>query len=440
MSTILERFHEKFPKSQKLYFEGKEVVAGGAAQSRVMHPYPVYISHAKGATKFDVYGNEIIDYVIGFGSLILGNSHPAITEAVTTQLEKGTHNGSVSELEVRWAELVTQLIPCAERVRFTSSGTEATLLAIRLARGFSGKKKLVKFREHYHGWHDYVAPQAGITSPYGVPEETQSTVAVIEPDPTALDEYLTNDKDVALVVMEPTGAHWGQFPVQNPDFLESVREITKRHGVLMMMDEVVCGFRLSTGGAQGRYGIMPDISSTAKVVAGGLPGGAVVGRADLFDSMLDTDPASRFVHPGTFNANPVSAVAGIAALEIIKDEPVNERADMMADRLKLGLREVLSRQEVPGHIHGVSSILHVALGVEGETNDEGISQVPHEELAAATAGRKVEMLKVAMFNEGVDMFGGIGFLTSAAHTEHQIDFTVEAFERSVVSLREEGYL
>ena len=440
MPTILERFYETHKKSAELYAGGREVVAGGAAQSRVMYPHPFYVGRGDGAMKWDVDGNELIDYLIGFGSLILGNNRPEITEAVERQVRNGTHMGTTTPHEVRWAELITGLMPSAERVRFTASGTEATLLAIRLARGYTGKTRLVKFREHYDGWHDYVAIEAGITAPYGVPSETRSTVAVVEPDPDALDEYLSQDSDVAAVIMEPTGAHWGQFPVQNPHFLESVREITNRHGVIMIMDEVIMGFRVSPGGAQGKYGIMPDLCSMAKIVAGGLPGGAVGGRADIFEPMGDPDPAKRFVHPGTFNANPVSAVAGIAALEIIESEPITEMADAAADRLKHGLRNALTKQEVTGHVHGVSSIVHVALGVEGKTNDQDISQVPHDQLMAATSGRKIEMLKLAMLNEGVDMFGGIGFMTSAAHTDDQVDRTVEAFERSLVALRDEGYI
>jgi glutamate-1-semialdehyde 2,1-aminomutase len=405
-----------------------------------MYPYPYYIAKGDGAVKWDVDGNELIDYIIGFGSLILGNNRPEVTEAVERQLRNGTHMGTTTPYEVQWAELITNLMPAGERVRFTASGTEATLLAIRLARGFTGKSKLVKFREHYDGWHDYVALEAGITAPYGVPEATKSTVAVLDPDTDALDDYLSKDKDVAAVIMEPTGAHWGQFPVQNPNFLERVREITRRHDVLMIMDEVIMGFRVSRGGAHGKYGIMPDLFSMAKIVAGGLPGGAVGGRADIFAPMGDPDPAKRFVHPGTFNANPVSAAAGIAALEIIANEPITERADALADKLKKGLREALIKQEVTGHVHGVSSIVHLALGVEGETNDQDISQVPVDQLAEATKGRKIEMLKLAMLNEGVDMFGGIGFMTSAAHTEEQVERTVAAFERSLVAIRDEGYI
>ena len=219
MPTILERFYETHRKSAELYAAGKEVVAGGAAQSRVMYPHPYYVKRGDGAVKWDVDGNELIDYVIGFGSLILGNNRPEITEAVERQVRNGTHMGTTIPHEIRWADLITGLMPSAERVRFTASGTEATLLAIRLARGFTGKTRLVKFREHYDGWHDYVAIEAGITAPYGVPSETRSTVAVVEPDPDALDEYLAKDTDVAAVIMEPTGAHWGQFPVQNPSFL-----------------------------------------------------------------------------------------------------------------------------------------------------------------------------------------------------------------------------
>ena len=179
---------------------------------------------------------------------------------MTKRLAQGTHMGTTSELEIEWARLVKDLIPCAERVRFTASGTESTLLALRLARGFTGRKKLVKFREHFHGWHDYVSMESGINTQVGIPEETMSTVVVLEPEVDALRQLLERDDDVAAVIMEPTGGHWGQFPVANPGFLEGVRELTAKHGVIMIMDEVICGFRMSRGGAQGRFGIMPDMT------------------------------------------------------------------------------------------------------------------------------------------------------------------------------------
>ena len=437
MATIIERYEEKFRKSGLACNSAQGIIPGGAHQSRVVNPFPVFAVEGNGATKIDVDGNELIDYMMGFGALMLGHAHQEITEAVTRRLTKGTHMGTVTELEIEWAKLVKSLIPSGERVRFTGSGTEATLLAIRLARGFTGKTKLVKFREHFHGWHDYVSLDSGINTQIGIPQETLSTVKVIEPELDVLKQLLEKDKDIAVLIMEPTGGHWGQFPLANPHFLEGVRNLTAEHGVLMIMDEVICGFRISPGGAQSRFGIMPDMTTMAKIVAGGLPGGAVAGRADIMEQMGDSG-SSRLAHPGTFNANPVSATAGIATLSNIANEPINEQADLMASRLKKGLRNALNKMEVTGQVHGLASVVHIALGVEAE--DEDISTVPHEELASATSGDISGPLKLAMLNEGVDMMGGIGFMVSAVHTEEEIDRTSEAFERSLVALRNEGII
>ncbi len=434
MSTIVGRYVEKFGRSRELYERAVNIVPSGGHMSRRVDPFPVYVDEADGAVKTDADGNELIDFMMGYGALLLGHAHPAVTDAVANRLSKGTHMGSATALELRWGELVQQLIPSAERVRFTASGTESTLLALRLARGFTGRTKLVKFREHFHGWHDYVSPESGINTQLGIPEETLSTVVVLDPDVGVLAAYLEKDDDVAAVIMEPTGAHWGQFPLANPGFLEEVRAVTEKHGVVMIMDEVICGFRMSRGGAQGRFGVKPDLTTMAKVVAGGMPGGAVAGRADLLDQIGLSEQG--LTHPGTFNANPVSATAGIAALELIANEPINDRADAMADRLKAGLREALMKMEVPGTVHGLASIVHVALGVESE-QDEEISTVPHGKLAEATAAPRSPSLKLAMLNEGVDMMGGIGFMVSAVHSEEDVDRTAEAFERSLVALREE---
>ena len=435
MDTIVERYEKKFSKSGELYQRGTEVVGGAGHGSRAMHPYPVYMKNAKGALKWEVDGNELIDYAIGYGCLLLGNAHPAVTEAVEKQLRQGTHMGTATELELRWAELVRDLIPSAERVRFTASGTESTLLATRLARGFTGKTKLVKFHEHFHGWHDYVSMDSGINTQVGIPGETLSTVVVLEPEISAVRQLLETDDDIAAVILEPTGAHWGQFPLQNPGFLEELREVTAQHNVVMIMDEVICGFRLSRNGAQGRFGVKPDLTTMAKIVAGGLPGGAVAGRSDILDMLNSDDPSMRMAHPGTFNANPVSATAGIIALEIVANEPVNEQADAMAARLKVGLRDALTKMEVTGHVHGISSIVHVALGVECDCAGD-ICTAPHEQLAGSSNAKSND-LKLAMLNEGVDMMGSIGFMTSAVHTPDQIDRTAEAFERALAALREE---
>lgn len=438
MSTIVDRYAQKFQKSAHLFEQGKAVTPGGAHQSRRVHPFPVYVEHARGALKWDVDGNELVDYMMGFGALILGHANPTVNEAVGNRLSQGTHMGTATPLELRWAELVQGLIPSAERVRFSASGTEATLLAIRLARIYTGKKKLAKFREHFHGWHDYVSPGSGINTQLGIPEETLSTVVVIDPEISALEQLLSQDQDIAAVIMEPTGGHWGQFPVQNPSFLQDVRDLTSNYGVLMIMDEVITGFRVSRGGAQERFNVTPDLTTMAKILAGGLPGGAVAGKAEIMDLLASEDPSMRMAHPGTFNANPLSATAGIACLELVANEPISERADEMAERLKGGLRDALGRMEVAGHAHGIASIVHVVLGAECDCGGD-ICPLSHSELAQRTSAQ-AGPLKLAMLNEGVDMMGGIGFMVSSAHREQDIDRTVEAFENAIGALRSEAVI
>ncbi len=437
MATILERYRQKFRRSGELFEEGKGVIAGGGHQSRMVRPHPIFVDEARGALKWDADGNELIDYMMGFGALILGHVHPAVTEAVARRLNQGTHMGTATPLEIRWAELVKDMVPSAERVRFTASGTESTLLAMRLARGYTGKTKVVKFREHFHGWHDYASPQSGINTQIGIPSETLSTVVVIEPETAAVEQLLERDNDVAAVILEPTGGHWGQFPLPNPGFLEDLRDITSRNGVVMIMDEVICGFRMSRGGAQGRFGVQPDLTTMAKIVAGGLPGGAVAGRSDIMELLSTSDASRRLAHPGTFNANPMSATAGIATLDVLAGEPAIQQADAMAARLKGGLRDALTKMEVEGHVHGIGSIVHVAVGVECDCTGD-ICTLPHSQLAEATAPPRADRIKIAMANEGVDMMGGIGFMVSAVHEEEQIDSTAEAFERALAALRDDG--
>ena len=432
----MERYAQKFRRSEETVRRGRTLIPGGGQQSRVVRPFPVFVDEAKGPLKWDADGNELVDYMMGFGAMILGHAEPRVTEAITRRLAQGTHMGTTTQLELRWAELVKELVPSVDRVRFTASGTETNLLAIRLARGFTGKKKIVKFREHYHGWQDYVSLDSGINTQVGIPEETLSTVVVLEPKISEVERLLESDKDVAAVIVEATGGHWGQLPLPNPGFLQDLREVTAKHRVVMIMDEVVCGFRISKGGAQERFDVSPDLTSMAKIVAGGLPGGALGGSEEIMEMLgSPPDPSMFMAHPGTFNANPVSATAGVTTLEILADEPINETADAMADRLKRGLRDALTKLEVTGHVHGVASVVHVALGVECDCDGEVCTQ-PHSELLQAARAHSQPM-KLAMMNEGVDMMGGIGFMVSSAHGENEIDRTVEAFERSLTALREE---
>ena len=444
MPTIEERYAAKFAKSVDWYQRGRSLFAGGIThQTRFTSPFPAYFEHAQGPFKYDVDGNEIIDYVMGNGCLLMGHSPPEVVAAVSAQAQRGTHLGGATTHEVRYAEAIKGLMPSLERIRFTSSGTESTYLAMRLARAHTGKTKIVKFHEHFHGWHDYATPESG-QSVGGVPQAILDSVIVAPPDAAALERILSEDDDVAAVIVECNGAHYGTFPLQNPQFLQDVRDVTDRHGVVFIMDEVITGFRLSKGGAQVRWSLEPDLTTMAKIVAGGQPGSAVGGRADIMELMAfrddsEWDNAGRVAQGGTFNAQPLTAAAGLATLQAIADQGVNARADSMAERLKDGLNEAFIRNEVTGHSHGIASIVHVNLGADCGC-DRGLCTMPYDEIYKTMPVSKTRRVRQAMLVNGVDMMGGRAFLVSSSHDEEVIDRTVEAFSQSLKELREEGNL
>ncbi len=444
MATIEERFREKFAASEDWHRRGSELFAGGIThQTRFTSPFAVYIEHGDGPFKFDVDGNELVDYVMGNGSLLMGHNPSAVTDAVTAQAIRGTHLGGASTHEIRYADAVKRLMPNIERVRFTASGTESTYLALRLARAYTGKTKIVKFHEHFHGWHDYVTPESG-QALGGVPREVLDTVIVAPADAAAVDRILSEDNDVAAVIVECNGAHYGTFPLMNPDFLHDIREVTSRHDVLFIMDEVITGFRLSSGGAQTRWSLEPDLTTMAKIVAGGQPGAAVGGRADIMELMAfrddpEWDSVLRVPQGGTFNAQPVTAAAGIATLEAIATGEINARADAMALRLKDGLNEAFIQNEVTGHAHGIASIIHVNLGADCSC-DRDLCNMSYDEIYSTMPQEKTRSIRRAMLVNGVDMMGGRAFLVSSAHNEDVIDHTIEAFSQSLKDLRAESAL
>jgi len=316
------------------------------------------------------------------------------------------------------------------------------MMAMRLARAYTGKTKVVKFRNHFHGWHDYAAQESGLNSQTGIPKETLSTVVVMDPNIVALEQLLSHDENIAAIILEPTGAHFGQLPLQNPVFLQDLRELTSKYGVILIMDEIITGFRISKGGTQERFRILPDITTMAKIVGGGLPGGAVAGRTDIMDLINSENASKNVTHPGTYHGNPLSATAGIACLELLSNEPINEMADAMAERLKKGLINSLSKMEMPGHAYGIASIVHLAIGIECGCKAE-ICTAPHADIANATEtrgpyGTRASAFKLAMLNEGVDVMGGIGFMVSSAHRKEDIDRTIESFEKALRSLRNEA--
>ncbi len=278
---IEEMYIKQRHKSMALYEKAVNIFPSGVTHdTRFILPFPTYITEAKGSRKWDVDGNEYVDFAMGHGALLLGHGREEVINAVRDAVLKGTHYGASSELEIRWGEMVKRLVPSAERVKFTSSGTEATLLSLRLARACTGKTKIIKFHGHFHGWQDYLTvgerPPWEIP-PVGIPDEVLRTVIALPCDLSPLERVLKNDKDIAGVIIEPTGGSWAKVPI--PDgFLEKLRGLTTKYDVLLIFDEVVTGFRWSPGGAQGLYGVIPDLTTLAKILAGGFPGGAVVGK------------------------------------------------------------------------------------------------------------------------------------------------------------------
>ena len=451
--TILETYERRHRRSAELHRQAQDVFPDGVTHdTRRFTPFPIYVERAQGPRKWDVDGNELIDYVSGHGALLLGHGRAEVVAAVQEQVLRGTHYGASHELEIQWGRWVQQLIPAAERVRFTSSGTEAVQMAVRLARAFTRRELLIKFEHHFHGWSDTVsatlAGNEGLPYCLGVPEGALGCQLILPAnDVPALEQALADHRgEVAAVIIEPTGAAMGSTPVE-PSFLHELRRLTEREGIVLIFDEVVTGFRVAPGGAQAYFGVTPDMTSMAKILAGGLPGGAVAGRGELLAQIASSDAAGapraeRVSHPGTFNANPLSAAAGVAALSIVATGEPHQAANAAARRLATEMNQVIRRHEVPGCVYGQGSLLHILLGPEAPMPADGISwvwptddhrQVPHTSPETTVAFRR------AMINEGVDPMG-TRLIVSAAHGEEDVDYTVAAFDRALGAMQEERLL
>ena len=451
-SRILGEYLARTPRSARCHDEAREVFPSGIVHdSRRTWPYGIYVERAIGSRKWDIDGNEYIDYYGGHGALLLGHQHPKVVAAAQAQLGKGLHFAAGHEQQLEWGRLVQELIPSAERVRLTSSGTEATHLAIRLARAASGKNKIVRFVGHFHGWHDHAAfgvkERLDGTPTPGVLADVAANVILVRPnDIERVARVLAAHGDIAAVIIEPVGASSGAIPTP-PAVLKDLRELCRLHGVLLIFDEVVTGFRVSPGGAQTLYGVTPDLTTLAKILAGGMPGGAVAGRKDILD-WLDHDASTtsgreRIAHEGTHNAHPVSAAAGIATLKIIRDTDACRRASASAERLRAGMNAVLEEEGVPWAVYGVHSFFHFFTNPENRT----IKPTTFDALAVPTDWFKTDKrerllakMRLAMLVQGVDLKGWRGGLVSSAHTAADLDQTIEAWRKSLRALKEEGDL
>ena len=425
--------------SEQLWDRARMSLAGGIShQNRYLPPYPAYIDKARGARKWDVEGNEYIDYAMGSAAMMLGHAHEDVVGAIKEQVDDGTFYATVHPLEVRWAELIQELIPSAERVRFVSSGTEATMLAIRVARAYSRRPKVLRFEGHFHGWHDYVA--YGMDAPFdkpascGVPEAVGETVVVCPQDAQAVEERLKADGEIGTIICEVSGANWSCVPMQD-EFLRELRRLADSYGCVLIFDEVITGFRWSPGGKQALLGVLPDITTMAKIVTGGMPGGAIGGRSEvmkLLDPTVEWDGRKPGVmHKGTFNGNPLVSAAAVAALKVIKTGKPTENANRIAGKLREGMQTVLDEHQVDGVVYGEASTFHVYFG-QG-ARDKDINDVSPADIRSMKRDA-LDIYTNGLRKRGVDFMSYTGGVTSLAHTDDDVEPTLEAFSGAVEDL------
>jgi len=423
-------------KSDQLFAEALQYIPGGVNSPvrafRAVGGQPFFVRQAKGARVRDVDGNEYIDYVGTWGPAILGHAHPKIVKAVQDAAELGTSFGIPNPLEVKLAQLIRAWVPSVQKVRMCNSGTEATMSAIRLARGFTRRDKIIKFDGCYHGHADSLLVKAGSGAlTFGNPDSagvpaafTQHTIVLGYNDREAVKAaFAANEKQIAGIIVEPVPGNAGLYLPQ-PGYLEFLREITQANGALLIFDEVMTGFRLAKGGAQERFGITPDLSCFGKVIGGGLPVGAFGGRAEIMDFLAPLGPVYQ---AGTLSGNPVAMAAGIAALEELEASNAYARLEQLGSALAEAMRDAAKAAKVPVQFNQIGSMFCGYFS----------SQPVHNLVDAMKSDReRFKKYFHGMLAEGIYLAPSqfeAGFL-STAHSEADIEKTAQAATKVMKTL------
>jgi len=433
MESFFEVYREKTPLSWTIFQRAREVMPGGISHNiHYFPPYPFIVKEAIGPKLIDVDGNEYIDLWMGNYTHILGHRPQLITQAIEKQLKNGIHWGALFEKQIEWAELIQEIIPSAEMIRFCCSGTEATMYAVRVARAFTGKKIILKIAGGWHGANSDLT--VGIKMPYekeeslGLLPELQLYTKTIPFNDLAETRHIIeqNKKDLAGIILEPVIAEGGFSPA-TPEYLRMLRSETEKLGALLIFDEVISGFRVALGGAQERFGVLPDLTTLGKIAGGGMPVGVVVGKKEI---LIQTSPELKkekgnriLIGGGTFSAHPLTVAAGLAMLQHLKEKekeiyPSLERAGEM---LRRKLQETFDREGLEAVVTGFSSLYQVHFPFK-----KGLElNSPHHIHQFTNIEKREVEFRIRMLTQGVHVMHGGGAL-STAHTDEDIERIVKA--------------
>ena len=422
--------------SKTLFQKAKQFIPGGVNSPvrafKSVGGQPLFIERAEGPYLFDADGNRYIDYVLSWGPLILGHAHPQVVAALKRAVERGTSYGAPTELETELAQLVCELVPSAEMARFVNSGTEATMSAIRLARAYTGRDKIIKFSGNYHGHGDMLLVKAGSgVATLGLPDSpgvprgaAQDTLIANYNDLESVKRlFEANAGQIAAVILEPVAGNMGVVPPVE-GFLSGLRELTAQEGALLIFDEVMTGFRVAIGGAQALYGVTPDITTLGKVIGGGLPVGAYAGRAEI---MRQVAPLGPMYQAGTLSGNPLAMTAGLETLKILKEPGVFESIAARAEKLGRGIGAAAQKAGAPVYQTQVGTMFCAYFTPSAVVDWDTAAQSDTETFARFFN---------AMLQQGVYLAPSqfeAGFM-SLAHTDEVIEETIAAAERAFAIL------